>query len=259
MKTPDIYTQALAKYNWAKKHIDDLDSILQDFARNTDRHGILAIKHDVETETITYYVERVPDIPPEFALRTGDILHSLRGALDYMFCGVIGDAAVKQLRGKAKFPIHHTAASYRDTITKVQGLSQMAIEAFDRIRPYKGGDAFLWSLHTLNNIDKHRLLLTTGFVNAGRSLSPKEEAALSPSDAFMAGRTKSGYRYFVPKAKATIVPLNAGNEILTIPASEFNESALHDSGIARRSRGFRRVSIGYVAPLHAQRCRARHQ
>jgi hypothetical protein len=216
--------QSLAKYDWAKKHIDDLDSFLLDFERNTDRHGILAIKHNEEAETITYYVERVPVIPPEFALRAGDILHSLRGALDYTFCGLIGDDVIKTLKGKAKFPICHTAANYRETITKVPGLSQMAVEAFDRVRPYKGGDEFLWTLHTLNNIDKHRLLLTARFINFGRSLSPKEEAELDPSRVFLSGQTRAGHRYVVTTASSRVVPLNAGDEVLTVPISEFNEN-----------------------------------
>src|SRR5438132_5583994 len=34
--------------------------------------------------------------------------------------------------------------------------------AIDALRPYKGGNDVLWQLHELNNVDKHRLILTVG-------------------------------------------------------------------------------------------------
>ena len=36
-----------------------------------------------------------------------------------------------------------------------------AIKRIDALKPYKGGNDVLWRLSRLNNIDKHRLLLTT--------------------------------------------------------------------------------------------------
>jgi hypothetical protein len=36
-----------------------------------------------------------------------------------------------------------------------------AIERIERLKPYKGGNDPLWRIHELDNIDKHRTLLTT--------------------------------------------------------------------------------------------------
>ena len=41
-------------------------------------------------------------------------------------------------------------------------MSPQAIAAIDAIQPYAGGNDVLWNLHALNNIDKHRLILTAG-------------------------------------------------------------------------------------------------
>ncbi len=41
-------------------------------------------------------------------------------------------------------------------------MRQEAIEAIDRLKPYKGGNEPLWKIHELNNIDKHRFLFTVG-------------------------------------------------------------------------------------------------
>ncbi len=41
-------------------------------------------------------------------------------------------------------------------------MPKAAVDAIDATKPYKGGDDRLWRLHRLNNIDKHRLLITVG-------------------------------------------------------------------------------------------------
>jgi hypothetical protein len=43
---------------------------------------------------------------------------------------------------------------------KVKGMRPQAIKAIDALKPYKGGNDLLWKLHKLNNIDKHRALIT---------------------------------------------------------------------------------------------------
>jgi hypothetical protein len=45
---------------------------------------------------------------------------------------------------------------------KVKGMSPASIKAIDAIKPYQYGDDALWQLHKLNNLDKHRALLTVG-------------------------------------------------------------------------------------------------
>jgi hypothetical protein len=41
-------------------------------------------------------------------------------------------------------------------------MSSAAIAAIDAVQPYGGRNDVLWHLHELNNIDKHRLILTVG-------------------------------------------------------------------------------------------------
>jgi hypothetical protein len=41
-------------------------------------------------------------------------------------------------------------------------MEKVAIHAIDATKPYKGGNDALWRLNRLNNIDKHRLLITAG-------------------------------------------------------------------------------------------------
>lgn len=44
----------------------------------------------------------------------------------------------------------------------MKGMRADAKKAIDDLKPYRGGNAALWQLHELNNIDKHKFLLTGG-------------------------------------------------------------------------------------------------
>lgn len=52
-----------------------------------------------------------------------------------------------------------------------------AIRAVDAIRPYRGGNDLLWQLSRLNNIDKHRLLLTVGSAYKAFNITPSIQSS----------------------------------------------------------------------------------
>lgn len=61
------------------------------------------------------------------------------------------------------FPFSKSEERYHERkVIKLKGAKKVAIDVMDQIKPYKGGNDVLWRLHQLNNIDKHRLLLTVG-------------------------------------------------------------------------------------------------
>ncbi len=218
------------------KQIDTLNAVLDSFGKD---QNIIAVRANPEHDTITYYVHQVPDLPGEISLLAGDILHNLRCSLDYLFCGMLLAANVK-LRENTKFPIYGAAEFFNSALqTKTEGLGRQAIEGIKRIKPYKGGNTLLWQLHKLNNIDKHRLLLTMSLINVGRTLTPREESELKPAEQVFSGRHKSGFRFTISKAKTTPIPLHPGLEILTLPSSEFYENmgfsinvSINEAGIA---------------------------
>jgi hypothetical protein len=60
------------------------------------------------------------------------------------------------------FPIAENKLIYDEIKERrTKGMSSAAIAAID-VQPYGGGNDVLWHLHALNNIDKHRLILTVG-------------------------------------------------------------------------------------------------
>jgi len=83
------------------------------------------------------------------------------------------------------FPISEDQRTYDAKRNgKMQGATSETFKAIDAIRPYKGGNDFLWSLYRLNNIEKHRLLLTVGAqaagIHLGQLLSMHASSAFTP-------------------------------------------------------------------------------
>jgi hypothetical protein len=50
-------------------------------------------------------------------------------------------------------------------LPKTEGIPAGAVKLIEATKPYKGGYDNLWILHELNNIDKHRLLITAAATN----------------------------------------------------------------------------------------------
>jgi hypothetical protein len=213
-----VYGDASAKQQRAQEHINELQRII-DVWRKFDQNAF-GIKVNPHTGDVTYYLKRVPALPESVALIVGDILHNLRSALDYMACGMVVAGGGK-ITSKTKFPVREVAEDWEKSgLEMVRGAKQEALEALRRIGPYKAGNYFLWLLHRLNNIDKHRLLIPVGAINSGRTLTPNEQAA-EPKRGEKAifvdtprGRIKVSAR---PNSQFL---LHDGQELLTVTAAE---------------------------------------
>jgi hypothetical protein len=69
------------------------------------------------------------------------------------------------------FPIADDAGKYEEKKHgKMAGARQETFDMIDALRPYRGGNDLIWALYRLNNIEKHRLLLTIGSHAAGINL-----------------------------------------------------------------------------------------
>jgi hypothetical protein len=163
--TADERLEAIqVKIGRAKAHTDDLRSAISDFFASTPYK--VAAKHDPQTRKPVYYVSSVCPTPVCFATITGDIIQNLRSALDHLAYQLflVGTNGTKGPGRHICFLIAANAARYKDGFGgTVKGMRQDAIDALSAVEPYNGGKGHqLWVLHELNNIDKHRLLVTVG-------------------------------------------------------------------------------------------------
>src|ERR1035438_2161359 len=133
------------------------------------------------------------------------------------------------------FPIHEPAAVYKvKSPGQIKGMRKAAIDAIDAIEPYGGGAGHtLWQIHRLDNIDKHRLLLTVYGELLNHSLLPSQREQIIKG--FLASHPGSPAPdltgvYIAPGRR--LPPLKEGDTLLTIPESEMEQYMNFSIGIA---------------------------
>lgn len=157
----DQFGYAKLKIKRANKHIDDFKSVADGVEKAkrscTDEsieHGAVRITHEiVDAEGMLF----------EMALIMGDALHNLKSALDYAWTG-----AMSRVPGVAtnhsKFPVSDTREGLAAMVnsTQIESLSPSLYSLImDHLQPYQSSDTFIWEIHRLNIIDKHKLLVPT--------------------------------------------------------------------------------------------------
>jgi hypothetical protein len=230
------YLRVLAKLQWAEEHIKNLNATTDRFRKA--HPDIVAAEPHEDLGEIWHKVAYVPSIPDPLALMLGDALYNLRAALDYLAHQLVVVAG-NEPNGQTAFPIFDTADEYWERMgRKVKGMRQPAMEAINRIQPYEGGFGHtLWQLHRLNNIDKHRVLLTIALINSGRTMTPSEEQQFAERFRRVHGAYPTGTsRWRFLRGKEFPVPLNADYILLKVPISEAQEDMRFGFDIAFNER-----------------------
>ncbi len=221
----ELLERLTAKPKWAVSQINDLEVLLNDTFPRANPYGVRC-EDDPNTLERTYYVTNLPDVPVEISLVAGDILQNLRSSLDHLVCHLVHKEG-NPVTSQTAFPVANNAAEYISAVCrrKVKGAGQKAIDAIDAIEPYKGGKgAMLWRLHKLNNLDKHRLLLTACSTHVAHSLSPTKRKEMQ--ELFRGSHPGLP----VPDMRGHLInqpgsgPLKAGDKLLTVSQSELEEN-----------------------------------
>jgi hypothetical protein len=168
LKASDRLILVRVKIERAKKNLSDTEAEIR---ANRDKHSQVVIRDDHSkirsgfSQMADYPpIRKLPRLPASAIATAGDVVHNLRSALDHLAyqLAVVGTPSVEPSR-RIEFPIAKDATTYEsEKAKKVQGMRPEAIEAIDRLQPYKGGcnGDILWRLHELDNINKHRTHFT---------------------------------------------------------------------------------------------------
>lgn len=162
MTSNERFAQIQIKVSRAKYHLSDLEQAISAyFATNP---YVVGTKIEDNTRRLVYYLVSVKETPESIMSITGDILHNLRSALDHLAYQLFIAAGGTHAGSRhIQFPIVDNIGGYEKAKTNLlQGLATNAIAAVDAIKPYNGGNDVLWRLHKLENIDKHRTIITGG-------------------------------------------------------------------------------------------------
>ena len=210
------------KIERADKHVRDLNTALDTFYA-TNPCGI-AKKIDSQTREPIYYVSRLADIPTSISIIAGDVLNNLRSALDHLAYSLVAVGTGKTLSKQVSFPIADSAAQYKSIQfrRKIEGAGQDPIKRLDALKPYKGGNDTLWHLGQLNNIDKHRLLLTASTRYTFRSMTLNDYARMLITHPKLDYRTLKGLVRWTNFGGPT-GPLKVGDVIYVRPSIELDK------------------------------------
>ncbi len=149
------------KLKRAKEHITEFEQAVGAFKK--DKVCVLGTKrYPGQPNFRAVYIKSIKKIPDRLAIIAGDALFNLRSALDHLAMAFWLNAGNHGNCRHVSFPIASSASRYRaESDRRMKDFDFNAKKAIDVIQPYQGGNGHsLWVLNELNNIDKHRLLLT---------------------------------------------------------------------------------------------------
>lgn len=98
-------------------------------------------------------------IPDEWGLKIGDIIHNLRSSLDLLVTDLLiaNGNNPNEISG---FPVSKSENVYlKEGIKKIDGIGDSAKAVIKKMKPYKDGNPAIWELHQLDIINKHRVII----------------------------------------------------------------------------------------------------
>lgn len=161
MISPNQFGSARLKIKRANRHIQELETVFQSFL-NTDFCRI-GIEKDAKTGRQLVKALSVEGPPPESSLVIGDIVHNLRSSLDHMMVELLkGIPNLGIGRSQIAFPMAKDRNNLGSHVTYgaiKKTLPELAILLADKIGIHDTGDLCLWAISSLDNADKHNLLI----------------------------------------------------------------------------------------------------
>lgn len=150
----------MVKVERAKEHIRNLTLEISEFHRS--KPYSIVTQEDPDSGELWVVTTDVRPIPRRIAAIAGDAVFNLRSALDHLYRQLLLVHGKATENIEANFPICGNASKYETILAGMKKrIRPDALKALSALEAYKGGKGHdLWILNRLNNIDKHRLLLT---------------------------------------------------------------------------------------------------
>ena len=158
-----------AKIERAEYHIKDLTKEIHKFISQLENTSKLDHLHlDQRPAQRDYTLTLTIDPPLILGILAGEILYQLRSSLDHIVYQllILNGVSGKALE-KSEFPICEDSTRYENKgYSKIQNLTPYMLRVIEMIQPYNDlrgcaiKDHPLVVLHSMNNIDKHRIMLT---------------------------------------------------------------------------------------------------
>jgi hypothetical protein len=214
-----------AKIGRAVKHIGDLEAAVLAFLYGHPYE--ISLDYNDQTGQYEWSLVKAAEIPTSIPIIAGDAIHNLRSVLDHLVWQLILTQGQKPRPGVTGFPITETLEEYRTPKIrrKIEGVGPIAEATIDALQPYKGGNDALWRLHCLNNIDKHRLILSAASAMSHHHLLPSQKLEITEMfyGSYPDASAPPDLSGVFIKPRAAAFPLEVGKKFFTLPRSEMEK------------------------------------
>ncbi len=207
------------KIERANEHIINLNIAIKDFFDSKPYQ--VSTKRDANRRLI-YYVSSVKPAPICLAIIAGDAIQNLRSALDHLawqlfLVGPQRTTTNRQIQRQVSFPIGSDVLGFNSQLGRFRSIfKQDAITTLNIIQPYKLGKGHkIWMLNELNNIDKHRFLVTVASILQSTNIGAYMCAQMNATGAsqILGFPVPKLDAYF--KTSSNHFPLKEGDELFT--------------------------------------------
>lgn len=148
------FQDAYIKYRHAQTHLATLVELFNELHQESWWRPERV--DDATGGTVRIEILREPNF--NWSLIVGDLIHNLRGCLDFAMCGMIEVADPEANLSHVQFPFGDLGKSLSSAQrSSIRVLGRQAIDRIEEIRAEYGADLHLVKL--MSNQDKHRLLL----------------------------------------------------------------------------------------------------
>lgn len=155
----DDLLDAQASIDWAVAQIPVLEKRFIAWQRSGPYES--AVEPDPETGDNLVVVRRTRPADLSFNAEAGAIINAIRSSLD-MLAASLAIRNGKKPSANTHFPIFRSHQESFDPLTGIEGkkwLSKAEIATIKALKPYDGGNEFLYPFHRLDNIRKHERLI----------------------------------------------------------------------------------------------------
>jgi hypothetical protein len=155
-----MFQNARMKVERAQRHVADLESDLASFFENNKVR--CTFREDRVARKIVLDMDP-PEPPAEWSMIVGDAFHCLRSALDHAAFDIVAPKGAAARATAFPFAIDKATLTKKNRAYRlIEKANKKAARVIrDTIKPTADGDRMLWFLHQIDNVDRHRKLITT--------------------------------------------------------------------------------------------------
>ncbi|HZY72455.1 MAG TPA: hypothetical protein VFE22_05040 [Edaphobacter sp.] len=171
------FDQARLKINRASQHIVEAERRIKLVVGPEGQTSRIEIHPEARAKSVRYRLLKLGELP-EIALVIGDAIHNLKTALDYAWLQVITASIPRMAGERPKFPIYPTVDLLEQFLTNKKihiDCPRLSRFVFN-IKPYDGGNFYLYPLHQMDIVDKHRLLIPSTTYGNVEGLTVKDHS-----------------------------------------------------------------------------------